>query len=309
MDRTLETRLRQAGTLASLPGVALRLVALANDPETEAEVLLDEIQHDPAMTARVLRAANSVLYNHPRRITNLRQALVVMGTKGITHVALGFTFRGLQQQARTCPTFWRRSVYAALAGRELAHRLAPLAVEDVFVAALLQDIGILLLEQACASDYTAAVAGCIDHDARVAAERQAFGIDHAEAGTWLLGQWALPELLIEAVRHSHDPRGVAPARRTLVHCVAAAAVIADLWIDADHEIATERAWLASDVWLGLDSETLASVLEAIDRRLPDMMALFELESVEPAELDAVLAAARELLARHAGDEAAPARHR
>ncbi|HMW42808.1 MAG TPA: HDOD domain-containing protein [Plasticicumulans sp.] len=299
MDRTLETRLRQAGALASLPNVAMRVVALAHDPDVEAEQLLDEIQHDPPMTARVLRAANSVLYNHPRRITNLRQALVVMGTKGITHVALGFSLRGLMQPAGTSPDFWRRSVYAALVGRELAHRLAPLAVEDVFVAALLQDLGILALEQALPADYARIVAGCDGHAARAAAERAALGTDHAEVGAWLLGQWGLPELLIEAVARSHDPRGVAPARRTLVHCVATSGVIADLWLDADHEAATERAWLAGDVWLGLDTEVLSGVLETVDRRLPDMMALFDLEAVDPAQLDAVLAAARELLPHYA----------
>lgn len=311
MDRALETRLRNAGALTSLPGVAVRVVALARDPEVEADELIRTIQHDPAMTARVLRAANSVLYNHSRRITNLKQALVIMGTKGITNVALGFSFRGLIRGGNTCPTYWQRSVYAALVGREIAHRIALSIVEDVFVAALLQDIGILALEQALPEEYAQAVAGCGgEHDTRVAAERRALNTDHAEVGAWLLAQWALPDALVEAVRRSHDPRGAAPNQRMVVRCVAASGVIADIWLEADRELATERAWQACGEWLGMDAEALTRVLEAVDRRLPAMMDLFDLERAAPEHLDAALSEARDLLAaRTAADEALAAGRR
>ncbi|TCO82062.1 HD-like signal output (HDOD) protein [Plasticicumulans lactativorans] len=295
MDKALEARLR-ATQLSSLPGVALRIVALAGESDPEPNDVLAAVALDPALTARVLRAANSALYNARGRVRSLNQALMLMGVKGVLNLALGFTFRHLLAGGAGHARYWRRSVLAAIAARETAQRVALSAVDESFIAALLQDIGIPALAAAAPEAYAREVGEPECHAERCAAERRAFGCDHAEVGAWLLTQWGFPDSLIDVVRLSHDPGDGPSGRRIGVRCVAVSGPIADICLEPDVEAATERAWALFDRWLGYDAEVLGAVLDALRGQLAEVAILFELDAFDAARLDGIATQARRLLA-------------
>ena len=90
MRPELETQLLNCRNLPSPPGVALRIIELAQDPDVVMATAADTIGLDAALSARMLRIANSPLYASRRRVENLSQALTVLGLNATLTLALGF---------------------------------------------------------------------------------------------------------------------------------------------------------------------------------------------------------------------------
>ena len=117
---------------------------------------------DSALSTKVLRIANSPLYAQRRKSENLRQALVVLGLNATLTLALSFSLvkslRAGKANGIDYPLYWRRALVAATAARALADALRQPMAEEIFLAALLQDVGILALDQAVPDLYRGAEA-------------------------------------------------------------------------------------------------------------------------------------------------------
>ena len=129
MPPELTAALALCRNLPSPPGIALRIIELAQDPEADIATAADIIAIDMALSARMLRIANSPLYASRRRIENLGQALTMLGLNATISLALGFTVtqgltggsgegHDLRQRA------WKRSILSALAASQLGRRAA-----------------------------------------------------------------------------------------------------------------------------------------------------------------------------------------
>src|ERR1700721_4421364 len=122
---------------------------------------------DSALSTKILRIANSPLYAQRRKSENLRQALVVLGLNATLTLALSFslvkTLRAGKVNGIDYPLYWRRALVAATAARALADALRQPMAEEIFLAALLQDVGILALDQALPDLYRGADLDQGDH--------------------------------------------------------------------------------------------------------------------------------------------------
>jgi len=315
MHSDIEARLSRCRTLPSPPRICEQIVELARRPELELADLAGVIGRDPGLAARVLRIANSSFYARRRNVTNLRDALVVLGLNAAISLALGFSLvRSMSEgkgSAERYTRFWSRSLLAAHAAQELGRHLAAGLPEDSFLAALMQDIGVLAMDQALGEEYRALILEGVafDHDALVAAERERFGTDHAEVGVWLIERWNLPESLRGAIAASHrstplpadDPDGV------FSNCVAVSGCVADLWLSQDHQQAIEKARLMASEWLGLAPEALGAVVDAVSARIPETTELYGIPIVDEATRAAIQEEAGELLLLHSLRTAAEAR--
>ena len=183
MDDQLKQRLAQAKNLPTLPAVAMRITELARDPDADLGQVADAISHDPALVAKVLRIANSPFYALRRRCENLRQALTFLGINGTLALALSFSllkaFKEQRQSGLDHEWLWRRSLIASASSRVLAERLVPTAGEELFLGALLQDIGMLALDSAVAGFYGPLVGQTAAHERFVTFEQERLGTDHA----------------------------------------------------------------------------------------------------------------------------------
>jgi len=302
MDSKLEERLKFATQLPTLSGIALQVIDLARDPDLDMGRLASVLSRDPALTAKVLRVANSPLYGQRRRTNNLRQALMVLGLNATVTLALSFSLAACLQdkgsQRIDLDAVWRRVLLSALAARLLGEQRGLHSSEELFLAGLLQDVGILALEAADPKRYPASVTGSGNHEALIVAERDVFGADHSEAGAWLMRHWGLPDYLPVATLQSHElkPAGVPEDLRPFMACVAVSGPVADVYLAADTEAATAYAASAAEAWLDMDQETLGEVMARLAESLPEIESLFETQIVSTRDAAAMTDQARELLA-------------
>ena len=160
MDVNLEKRLRFCKTLPSIPAVAIKVIDLANDPYSDMIQICNCISYDPALSVKIIKAANSPLYKSRRSPDNIRQAVSMLGTHATIVIALSFSLTTslMSQSDKHAGTpnnnsYWRRTILSALASRALGERLGHKALDDLFLAGLLQDIGILAFDAMMPEEY------------------------------------------------------------------------------------------------------------------------------------------------------------
>ena len=297
MRPELEATLLHCRNLPSPPSVAMQIIALAQDPNATLGAAAQIISVDPALSARLLRVANSPLYATRRRIDTLTQAMAMLGLNATLSLALGFSLihglRGHNGTAELQERIWRRSVLAAMASRLLGQQANLKRAESLMLAGLLQDIGRLALLQAMPEEYSALCAGAGDNAALLAQERERFDADHTDVGAWLARRWNLPDYLVEAIAASE----LEDAEDPFLRCIQASGAIADLWLAPAGENDAERALACArtDSCTGRGEEVLAEVLSLLAVSLPEISTLFEVRIEQPLHLQAISDEARELL--------------
>ena len=290
----LESSLTHCRNLPSPPGVAMRIIDMAQDPDVDLVSMTEVISLDSALSARMLRIANSPLYATRRRVENLGQALTILGVNAAMNLALGFSLvQGLagDDMPRQYDRIWRRSVLSALAARLLGQRLGQRKLEELMMAGLLQDIGVLALLCLQPERYAALLASTPDNARLLEREREAFGDDHSVVGHWLASHWGLPDYLRRAILASESEQ----ADSVFERCVAVSGSIADIWLSADTEASFALATRRMQELLDLDGDALNALITEMSQSLPDICTLFDVTIPQPEGVTALLEQAQELL--------------
>lgn len=295
-----EVRLRSQVDFPSPSRVASEVIALARDPDIEVAKVAQAISRDPAMTAKVLRIANSAFYAQRRPSKNLRQALVIIGLNAALTLALSFslvsTLRGCRPHGIDYRRYWRRTLLAATACRALGEALHVGHEEDLFLAGLLQDVAVLAIAKT-SSDFYASLSPEATHSALVTHEKQALGKDHAAFGAMLLKSWNLPERLWHAVELSHSSDTLASAGEDgrFNGCVAMGSELADAVLATDRPAALDGLATRMQKILGLGDEQFTEVVTRILKLIPEAEDLYETSIIDQHDAEALLAQAREML--------------
>jgi HD-like signal output (HDOD) protein len=200
---TLDRLVARAERLYSLPAVAVQVLDLTRNPQVDTHALKACIENDPALAGKILRVVNSSLFGLSREVSDLQQALGLLGIKPLKLLVLGFSLPGglfLDLEAKTLTWYWRRTLTKAIAAREMAQQLWRIPGDDAFLAGLFQDLGVLLLLQELGRPFARLidVALCRRLDLG-SLELRAVGFLHTELSARLLRHWRLPEALWEAV--------------------------------------------------------------------------------------------------------------
>jgi diguanylate cyclase (GGDEF)-like protein len=296
----IKNKLKAAVNFPSPPAVAQQILALASDPDVDVARVAAAIGHDPGLAAKVLRVANSPLYAKRRKSENLRQALVVLGLNGATTLALSFSLVGAYKRGKSAgidhSRYWRRTILSATAARVFAVLQPTSNVEGIFLAALLQEIGVLAIDRV-QLDFYRDVPAAATHAQIVAHEQSRLGTDHAGVGAWLLDYWRLPEFLCRTVELSHAPalEDRASSLGQAARCVALGSECAEILLA--HETPDELHALTAHAgeWLDIGPEVLAEAMGQIVAEIPEIERLFDTELVSADSAAAILDQARELL--------------
>lgn len=302
-DAKLLTALKNCTNLPTPPGVAIKIIDLAQDPKVNIEGVANVISFDPALAAKILRITNSPLYAQRRKTENLRQAVMLLGLNGTLTLALSFSLTTSLRKAKGAGLdygyYWKRSLAAATCCRRLASSLKLGDPEEFFLAALLQDIGMLALDKVFPDLYAADGLDQADHESLQAVERQALGADHAEVGAWVLEQWRLPDILRLAVQGSHDPamsRGEgSDSASSLINCVSLSGPIVDVARSESGGEALQSIFKLAEERLGVASDTFKSIIEPLDEDLREAGAIFEIDLGGYNVAEALLDQAKEAL--------------
>jgi HD-like signal output (HDOD) protein len=201
---------QEAGALFSLPEVALRVNELIGRPNVTGQELADVVALDPAMTARLLRLANSAFFGLPAKVETVSRAITLIGHKALQDLVLTTSviqaFKGIPEEFVDMGTFWDNSTTCGVIARTLARHCRLGEPERLLVAGLLHGIGKLVFYLKRPDEYREVLR--IDgagEQAIAHAERQVFGFTYAQLGGALLGVWGLPEMLQIVVAHHLAP--------------------------------------------------------------------------------------------------------
>ena len=302
MNQQLIDQVVQSPRLPTLPAIALKVISLVQDPEVDFREIVDVIQHDPALSSQILKTVNSAFYGQPREVSSISRALQVLGLSSVKTLALGFSLVANLKDKNSDGGFdhvgyWRRSLFTATAARVLARRAEVLQREEAFLGGLLQDVGMVAMNQALNDDYAVVLeqAGQ-DHAALVGHEIGAFGVDHAAIGGALAEHWGLPPLLVALIRHHEDAGGSDEEHQTIVRCVALGNRVAEIFIDEEGDGAALATYYdQAEDWFGVGRGEAEALLREIHEGTKDMGRLFELPTGNLGNPDAILARANEAL--------------
>ncbi|MEW6052057.1 MAG: HDOD domain-containing protein [Candidatus Zixiibacteriota bacterium] len=192
--------------LLSLPQTLSEVLRVARDEKASAKELANVLMKDPALTAKVLRIVNSPFYGVGRVVGTMTQAVVTLGTRTVTALALSTSVYKISDQWKTSIDrirFWRHSLEVAIAARLIAETSKYPHPEEAFVAGLLHDLGILILESAFADKYREVWKRAQKEGSLSEWEDEQFGTNHARVAQFLLEQWRIPQPVCEAVGHHH----------------------------------------------------------------------------------------------------------
>jgi putative nucleotidyltransferase with HDIG domain len=226
-NRTKEDVVRAVEALPPLPAVALRVMQVSQDEKASASDLALVVSADPAMSARVLRIANSAMYRRAKDVTSVQEALVVLGFVQARNVAVSTAIASAYAPDALnalfrIETFWRHSLAVAFTASDLAAQTRRLDVPSAFTAGIVHDMGRLAMFYADPAGVDQAVAVSIATGKPLdQVERDVLGYDHAEVGGMLATRWRLPSEVRDAIAQHHGTFG---PEVTLASVVAAADV-------------------------------------------------------------------------------------
>ncbi|MEA2242270.1 MAG: hypothetical protein QOD24_1826 [Solirubrobacteraceae bacterium] len=236
LDVTGEARLIHAARISELPSaptIYFELMQQLGSSDVSAAQLAAVLEHDIAMSAKVLQLANSAYFARRQPVSSLRDAVTLLGHNTLRSLVLSAEAYGKFPIVTSIPGFSLEALQnRSLRVGRLAHKLSqgnPKA-DDAFAAGLLLDIGLLVLA-AHEPAYLTEVLLAAEREGRPMHEIELdrHGITHAEVGAHLLALWGLPHTIVEAVAHHHRPlRSPIPALDSVAVTHIADALVADI---------------------------------------------------------------------------------
>ncbi len=305
MNEALKSRLGGLAVLPTLPTVAIRALELCQRENLDLEEIAKLVGNDPALAARVMKAANSPAFSWRDEVRTLTNAVTLLGVNAVRTLILSSSLLrdARDGQIAAVSSYWKRSVLAALSAREIAAEIGFGLREEAFLAALLQDIGMLALRQLGDPVYQDLLqTAAQDHDRVGAGERNIFGCDHTEVGAWLVGRWRLPDCFRIAISHSHHPppdeleAELGEDLTTLLRTTALSGSVADIWIRPDASGAAQRAHIEARKIIGQPGFALENVVRRLVAAIPQAASLFQIDLGDAASIARVAEQAEEALA-------------
>ncbi len=290
----------QSPRLPSLPAIALEVIELVQKRDVNIKQIAHTISHDPALTGRLLKVVNSSFYGQAYAVSSISHALVVLGLNSVKTMALGFTLVGNLKTSAAEGfdhlAYWKNSLYSAAAAKAIAKLADVPQQEEVFIAALLQDMGQLALSQTMGSTYHRAIATAgQDRQKLLTLERQALDTDHTEVGGALADQWKLPPVLALPIRLHETPEAAPEDARQIVRCVSMGGYIADVFVSENSGVALRKAYDQGLAWFNLSPEATDRLINAVHNDSVELSKLFELPTGKLEDPAEILARASEAL--------------
>jgi HD-like signal output (HDOD) protein len=287
----------------------MKVLELTSNPQVDTRALKECIENDPALTSKVLRVVNSSLFGLSREVSDLNQALALLGTKPLKLLVLGFSlpgglFNGVE--AQTLGWYWRHTLTKAVAAREIAETAWSRAGDEAFIAGLLQDLGLLLLIQELGEPYAEFLEKVLTGgDDLLALETEAMGFDHTMLTARLLAHWGLPDALVETVRWRPDGQideTTSPSQRRLIQILRLAELVTRL-------VAAERPDVLGELLEtgqrehDLSPEEISALVETLEEKVRQLADVLSLQLPEGLDYRDVLTRAHGQLAEVAASAA------
>lgn len=255
-------------TLPTLPGVILRLNELSECSRASVQEMARIVTSDQALSARILRLANSPSYGF-YRVSTISNAMILLGVNVVKSLALSSSFFEIMEKDSV--GLWEHSLGAGAAASLIARKLSLPESEEISTAALLHDIGKVVISQKC-REAEARIRTVVSERQLFSreAEMEVLDTDHAEVGAWLAKCWFLPDKLSEPIAFHHDvSRAVDHRVKTAVVHVADVLIKASGFGDGGDNFVPQIQPEAWDV-LRLTEQQLVEIVDELEDRLVEV---------------------------------------
>jgi diguanylate cyclase (GGDEF)-like protein len=298
---TITDFLKDEIRIPSPPAIAVRILEAVKKDEASFHELAKIISSDPALSAKMLMVANSSFYALPQKINSISKALSILGTKTLKNVALSFVIskgiRGLSEGGFDFDFFWKRALTAAVSAVALS-QLIDKKNEDIFVTALLQDIGIVVLYLCRPDDYLKVLDDKRASSMAIeAAERNIFGFDHQELGSEVLKNWGIPESIYGPVRHHHTYNDIPPNFRIGSHLLLLSDKMSSVYhgTRSAEKIQDIKNILGADY--GIREDAINTLIDSVADKSVEMLSFFDIDPGDMKPFSQILQEANEELGK------------
>jgi HD-like signal output (HDOD) protein len=279
--------------LHSAPPVVRAVLDITRRLDYDVRELADTITSDPVLSAKVLRLVNSATFALPNPVTSIRQAVTMVGQRTLRLLVLTFSLvdrltKGLGPQLYFA--FWRQSLTTALVAGKLARSRRGVDPDTAYSIGLLSNLGTLALAQKEPIKYPEIFLSQPDDESLVAAEREAFGCDHAQLGARLLERWGFSAEGCSAVLYHHELRATTTPIELVV--LAASMTAEMMWNSNSTQAANARSLLR--VEFDCDTDKLIGLVMYCRDELSNQADLYGIESTSQFRVDDLIDEARKL---------------
>lgn len=268
MHEKLKQIIKDTRSLPTMPGIINKLNAMSGSSKTSIREMANMVSSDQVLSAKVLRLANSPSYGFPR-ISTVSNAMILLGVDVVKSLVISSSIFELMESSVV--GLWEHSIGAGVAANIICRKLQLRDCEEISTAALLHDIGKVIIKIKCEDDYGKLIRLAREKDIpMLTAEKELLGTDHAEVGVWLAKSWFLPEKLCEPIACHHDvAKSEEHEIRTAVVHLADVLIKAsgfgfsgDRYVPLIQPLAMKR--------LGMSADDLEQIIEVLDDRLIDV---------------------------------------
>lgn len=206
---SLSDILKKVNQLDPIPMVIHKVLSLADDPEASLKDLVAVVERDPAITANLLKTVNSAHMGLPVKVDSVQQAVAMLGLQQVVEMVLSQNLsanlnRSQEGYGLAKGDLWRQSVAVAMVARVLASQRDLMSLPAIYTAALLKDIGKVLLHEFVA-DRLEAIQQLVAQAGMsfVEAENNVLGMDHTTLGGIIAKQWQFSPHMIYMIENHH----------------------------------------------------------------------------------------------------------
>jgi diguanylate cyclase (GGDEF)-like protein len=268
--------------LPSPPSIAVQILNTIQNADSSTEDLERIISADPALASKLLRIANSAFYSLPNAVTTIGRAISILGTNVIKNIALSFVIAKNLQGENTShfnfDYFWRRSVTAAVAA-ELVAATLQIKSEEIFVTALLQDIGVLMMFLIKGKEYESLLqrVSVDENISLLELERETFHFDHQLLSHVFLDKWRIPDCITNPIRYHHEPEHAPAGLKTQVTILNTANLLSAIY--AGHQATQKLSVLEEKMstQFSIAPEVTRTLADDVARKAIDVLNIFEID--------------------------------
>jgi len=299
--KSIEEILDDKIKLPTFPAIALRIIEVVKADDASMSELTKIVSSDPALVARVLKISNSSFYALPQKVDSIQKALTILGTETLKNIALSFVIvnwmKSSNGESFNYEIFWKRAVTSAVAA-DLVSAAINQRTDDIFITALLQDIGIVILYMCMPEEYLK-----VFDEKRVTAlpvvkvEKKTFGYDHAEMGARILEKWGLPEAIYTPIAFHHNTKNSPVSFSTKVQVLWLSDRMSSIYHGSRCAEQLKDIHRTLQRSYGFNEEDISKIIDAVAEKTVEILSYFEIDAGNMKPYSQLLIDANEALGK------------
>lgn len=287
-------KLDKVKDLSSPPTILKEILDLINNQEVSNNDLANVVLKDPSLTAQLIRIANSSFYGVSRQITSVNHAIMIIGLKAVKYYILSsavlnqVSFKKAKSNLDQ-RNLWTHFLEVAVASRKIAEHINYELPEEAYVAGLLHDLGLIILESQFSEEYKQVLKFVKEGNDLIDAEKAVFGLDHQEVAGYVTKKWNMPEILREpfSMHHIHEEKDIEKLS-DLSRIVALADSMAQVPMEELNNIySAEKRLISLNILseaLQIDSQVLINIHMRLAGEIMSSAAVMELDMGDALEI-------------------------